>query len=106
MATITLIKFHQSAFIVRAGGQTWAFDFGSEVPDDLVSSIGPVSAVFISHSHPDHLHLAHLRRFSAPTYAPPDVVAILKSQGFEASSIRYGDSLSLGSLSINAFKAD
>lgn len=107
MNQITLTKYVQSAFLVTLKGvHKYAFDFGSEVDEATITAVGDVTAVFISHQHPDHLHIPHLKRLGGTIFGPKDVVSKLGSEGVGATSMRIGEPLEIGPLKVTALNSD
>ena len=98
MSTVELTKFFQSAFVLRVLGKTYAFDFGSESSAEIIDSLGPVDAAFVSHSHSDHFDISNLRRLAAPIFGPVDVTAVLKREGLRSTSLTPGETVSFDSL--------
>lgn len=60
-----------------------------------------LTAVLVTHQHADHVAPDRLRRVLAgnpgvPLYTDPDTVAVLAEQGIEATAVRSGDVLDVG----------
>lgn len=70
---------HVALKIETTAGQSLAVDFGCFSPPESVRAAGRVDGVLISHRHPDHFHLEHLKVFSAPVFAPVDVTNQIKA---------------------------
>lgn len=102
-----ITKYHQSAFTIQTrNGNVYAVDFGSEVPAEMVASIGKPAATIISHKHPDHFHVEHIRQFGAQVYGPRDVISELRSLDIAQRTIMPGDTAQLADLQIRAYESD
>jgi L-ascorbate metabolism protein UlaG (beta-lactamase superfamily) len=60
-----------------------------------------LTAVLVTHQHPDHVAPDRLKAVLAgnpgvPLYADPDTVAVLADQGVEATAVRSGEMLDVG----------
>lgn len=98
--------YQQCAFVINTkGGLTAAFDFGYEVPIEVVRTVAP-DVCFCTHLHPDHLHAPYLEAFDAPIYAPHDVLERLDSLAFSKTPIMPGDQVEVGDLGVLAFESD
>lgn len=79
-----------------------------QVPHVLADSLGPISAVFISHGHVDHLDLASLRALPGePIIIVPVGLGRLvgKATHRVVSEMRPGELLQVGSLTLEAVPA-
>lgn len=103
---LKITKFEQAAHIIEVGGQKLAVDFGCETAPETVTEIGPVAAAVVSHQHIDHFDLAHLRRFGAPVYGPPEVVEQVVAQGLPGVALREAQQERIGQLWITATAID
>lgn len=102
-----LKRFEQSAFFLQTDdGICVAVDFGQEVPTSVCKNDATIHATFVSHQHPDHMHLPHLIALGAPVYAPPDVLAKLTSVSLEVVAVTAESSISIGDLSVSFFNSD
>lgn len=102
-----LTKYFQSAFSVQDGeGGIHLFDFGSEMPADIVRKLAGATSVFVSHKHPDHLHLDHVRELASTTFAPADVVLDLEKGDVPASTMMPGDTVARGGIRVTAVRSD
>jgi len=107
MSRLKITKYVQSAFLITIDEvNNYAFDFGSEVDEATLSAVGEVSASFISHQHPDHFHIAHLRKLGGEIFAPQDVVSKLASENIPATALRIGESVTVGPLTVKALNSD
>lgn len=99
-----LTKYLQSAFTLRTrAGAVFGVDFGSETPPDTVLSLGHLTAVFVSHRHPDHLHVEHLRVIGTDVYGPQDVISELNQLAIPTHPLMPGDCITVDGLEVRAY---
>ena len=101
-----LTRFQQSAFTLNtASGAAIAVDFG--IFSEEVESRS-VDACFVSHGHPDHLYIPHLKAMGVPVFGPPDVVEKLALTDLEVplTVIQPGDEVDVAGIKITAFDSD
>jgi len=106
MDDLKLVKLPQSAFAIRVGARTYAFDLGSEVTPHMLQSLGPITALFISHRHPDHLSVDNVRLANARTFGPPDVVRDLEAGGIASTPIAIGETVQVNEIQVSALQSD
>lgn len=102
-----ITKLKQSGFILTLeSGSTIGFDLGSETPVDRVAQIAPLSAVFVSHQHGDHLNATNLSAASAPVFAASDILPLLADESLDVKPLSLGEALIIGGCSVTPFVVD
>ncbi|WP_336645361.1 MBL fold metallo-hydrolase [Microbacterium sp. USHLN186] len=101
-----ITKFEHAALRVDEGGQTLLIDPGSFTAplDDL----DRVTAVVITHEHPDHWTPEHLERIraAAPEARIYSTAAVAESAGADVSPVEPGDEVVAGAFRLRFFGGD
>jgi L-ascorbate metabolism protein UlaG (beta-lactamase superfamily) len=72
-----ITKFGHACVRIEAAGSTLVIDPGVFTQPEAVDGAG---AVFLTHEHPDHYHLDHLRRTNTPVFTVAAVAAQIAEQ--------------------------
>lgn len=101
-------KYEQSGFIFELdNGFKLAVDIGSMTPLNKLEGV-KVDAVIVSHIHPDHFSLEHLKKLS-PTnvYLTQECIETIKTNvNFKINKIKADEKVRMNSITINCFKVD
>lgn len=102
-----LTKLKQSGFILTTEtGASIAFDPGSETPTEALSKRAPLSAVFVSHQHTDHLHAPNLAAATSPVFVAADIPPLLEGDGLDVTPLEVGKATAVESYEVTPFIVD
>lgn len=104
-----LIPFEQSGFIFETdAGFRLAIDIAVRTPLEKLDGLS-VDAMLVSHIHPDHFSLDHIRKLAPPKlYLNRECIDLCGEEPLasEIVEVKVGDSADIGGISVSFFDVD
>ncbi len=92
---MVITKLEHSSFVVESNGYRLAVDIGNRVSDQSFALMGIVSAVLVSHIHPDHFVIDRLNAMAAPVYTVAQVAELLTETQLKVSVSAIGQTVKI-----------
>jgi L-ascorbate metabolism protein UlaG (beta-lactamase superfamily) len=100
-----ITRLEHAGLLLEAGEDRLAIDVGEFTTVEGVAALGALSALLVTHQHPDHFDEANIVAAGVEVAAPADVIARLP-QALAGREIRAGEALNLAGFRIIPIPVD